>query len=195
MLTVLSTTLLVLWFGMQIFLLWLLADLITGLVHWWQDAYGNPTWPVLGKYVVAPNLNHHKNPRGMLKDNYWDRVKASVVGAAILISIFWVCGWHSWRMIVCLVFTTQGNHIHFMAHRTNKENGRLIMFLQKLGLFQSRKMHGWHHRAPYDTNFFILTDFLNPVFNKIKFFERLEWLVSKLFGIKPLRGSAIRDGV
>jgi ubiquitin-conjugating enzyme E2 variant len=98
-------------------------------------------------------------------------------------------------MVLCLVFSTQGNQIHAMAHRTNKENGRLVMFLQKLGIFQGRKMHGWHHRAPYDTNFFILTNYLNPIFNKIKFFERLEWLILKILRIKPLRGAQIRGGV
>ncbi len=195
MATVLSATLPTLWFGAQILLLWLLADFITGLVHWWQDAYGNPTWPIVGKYVVVPNLNHHKNPRGMLKDKYWTRVGASVITAILLITIFWFCGWHSWRMILCLAFTTQGNHIHAMAHRTKKENGPVIMFLQKLGIFQNRKMHGWHHKAPYDTNFFILTDYLNPLFNKIRFFERLEKLVLKVLGIKALRGAEIRGGV
>lgn len=195
MTTVLFQTLPIFWLGVQILLLWLLADLITGLVHWWQDTYGHPNWPILGKHLVIPNLNHHKNPRGMLKDKYWPRVRASVVAALIMIIIFWLCGWHSWRMVLCLVFSTQGNQIHAMAHRTNKENGKLVMFLQRLGIFQGRKMHGWHHRAPYDTNFFILTNYLNPFFNKIKFFERLEWLIMKILRIKPLRGAVIRGGV
>lgn len=193
--TVLLNLIVTIWIIIQIFLLWILADFITGLVHWWQDAYGNPNWPILGKYVVIPNLNHHKTPRSMLKDGYWDRVKTSVVTAIFLVTVFWFCGWHSWRMVLCLVFTTQGNHIHAMSHRTNKENGLFVMFLQKIGIFQGRKMHGWHHRAPYDTNFFILTNYLNPMFNKIKFFERLELLILKLFRIKPLRGAEVRGGV
>ncbi len=179
----------------QVFLLWVLADFITGLVHWWQDTYGNPTWPIVGKYIVVPNLNHHKNPRGMVKDGYWFRVGASVVGASILIIIFYVCGWHSWRMVLCLAFASQGNQIHVMAHRTKKENGRIVLFLQRVGIFQGKKTHGWHHKAPYDTNMFIMTEFLNPLFNKIRFWERLEGAIETVFSIKPLRGAAIRGGV
>ncbi len=27
---------------------WLAADLATGAVHWWEDRYGDPAWPVIG---------------------------------------------------------------------------------------------------------------------------------------------------
>ncbi len=34
---------------LQFFLLILITDLLTGTVHWWEDAYGNPDWKYLGK--------------------------------------------------------------------------------------------------------------------------------------------------
>lgn len=190
-----ETILFILWYGVQIFALWILSDLITGVVHWWQDTYGNPEWPLIGKYVVDPNLKHHKNPREMVTIAYWRLMRASIVTACVLMPLLWLCGWHSWRMVLCLAFSSQGNWVHLLAHRTVRENGKVITLLQKLGVFQSRRMHGWHHRAPYDTNFFILTDYLNPIFNKMKFFMKLERAVEKVFGIVPLRGHAIRGGV
>lgn len=186
---------LLLMYGVQIFLLWLLADFLTGMVHWWQDAYGNPAWPILGKYMVEPNLNHHKHPRDLLKGSYWTRIKASFVAAIILIILFYLCGWSSWQMILCLLFSSQGNEIHAMSHRTNKENGKFVIFLQRLGLIQGRKTHGWHHKAPYDTNFCVMTEFLNPVLSKIDLWKKMESFLHKFFGIKPLRGSPIREGV
>ena len=39
------------------------ADLITGLVHWWEDTYGDPDWPVIGEHVVRPNIEHHEFPQ------------------------------------------------------------------------------------------------------------------------------------
>lgn len=183
-----------LWILIQIFLLWLLADFITGIVHWWQDAYGNPTWPIVGKYVVKPNLKHHKDPRGMLKDSYWQKTGASFIVGIILISVFYLAGWHSWRMVLCILMCTQGNEIHAMGHRSDKENGKLIVGLQNIGVIQTRRTHGWHHKAPYDTNFCVMTEFLNPVLNKINFFSRLEFLIEKVFKIKILRGSQIRNG-
>lgn len=183
-----------LWTITQVFLLWLGADFITGIVHWWQDTYGNPTWPILGKYVIAPNLRHHDDPRGMLKVSYWARMNTSLFAAGGIIGLLILCDISSWQAIVLIVFASQGNEIHAMGHRTNKENGLLVVWLQTIGIIQTRKTHGWHHKAPYDTNFFVMTEYLNPFFNKIKFFERLERLIQTVFRIKPLRGTSIRDG-
>lgn len=184
-----------LWVAGQLFLLWLAADLITGAVHWWQDTYGNPHWPILGKYVVKPNLVHHVDPRAMIRISYWKRVGASVVAGAIIIGLLWACNRCSWQAIVGVIFATQGNEIHAMGHRTDKENGRIILFLQKIGIIQRRKTHGWHHKAPYDTNFCVMTEFLNPLLNRIDVWNKLEWFVHTVFRIRPLRGSPVRGGV
>ena len=48
---------------MKLFLLIIVTDFLTGTVHWWEDAYGNPSWKFLGKSVVIPNLEHHQCPR------------------------------------------------------------------------------------------------------------------------------------
>ena len=138
----------ILWIVLQIFLLWLGADFITGIIHWWQDAYGNPTWPILGKHVIKPNLNHHHEPRAMLKITYWSRVWTSVVASLVVILILCICQIASWQTILLVIFASQGNEIHAMGHRTNKENGRCIIWLQKIGIIQRRKTHGWHHKAP-----------------------------------------------
>jgi len=183
------------WIIVQIFCLWLIADFITGLVHWWQDMYGNPTWLIIGRYVIAPNLRHHHDPRAMIKVSYWKRMNTSILAGVLICILCFVSRILSWQIAVFFLCATQGNEIHAIGHRTNKENGRAIIFLQKLGIIQRRKTHGWHHKAPYDTNFFVMTEYLNPLFNYIKFFEKLEWLIEKVCKIKPLRGAAIRDGV
>jgi ubiquitin-conjugating enzyme E2 variant len=183
------------WHVFQVFLLWLTADLITGIIHWWEDAYGNPKWPILGKYVVEPNLTHHKEPHKLLEGSYWTRINTSVFAAVGIAGVLWLFGLHSWQMIVCLLFCTQGNEIHAMSHRPDKLTGRVVRLLQETGIFQSKKMHRWHHRAPYETNFCIMTDFLNPILNKIGFWRKLEWSIFKLFKIDVLRASPIRHGL
>lgn len=40
-----------------------LADFIAGIIHWWEDAYGNPNWKYIGKSIVQPNIEHHQYPR------------------------------------------------------------------------------------------------------------------------------------
>ncbi len=182
------------WYAFQVFLLWIAADFITGVIHWWEDTYGNPNWPIIGKYVVEPNLIHHKQPTKLLEGSYWNRIDTSFFAVAMIGAILWFVGLHSWQVIVCLFFCMQGNEIHAMTHRPDRANGKVTLFLQKTGIFQSKKAHRWHHKAPYETNFCIMSDFVNPILNAIGFWRKLEWLVLKLFKIDVLRGSSIRKG-
>lgn len=182
-------------YPLEIFLLWLLADFLTGAVHWWEDAYGNPTWPVLGKYIVIPNLEHHRNPDSLTKGSYWHRIDTSAIAAVVIAGVLWIAGWHSWQMVLCFLFASQANEIHAASHRTDAENGKIIAFLQRTGIFQGKESHDWHHAAPYDTNFCVMTEFLNPILNRIHFWSRIEKGIRILFGIPILRGSDIRGGI
>ncbi len=183
------------WYVLQLFLLWGAADFITGVIHWWEDTYGNPKWKIIGKYVVEPNLVHHKQPHKLLEGSYWNRINTSVFAAAIFGGILWWIGFLSWQIIMCLLFCTQGNQVHAMSHRSDKTTGKLVQFLQKTGIFQSKKMHRWHHKAPYETNFCVMSDFCNPILTKIGFWKKLELLILKVFKIDVLRGSSVRKGL
>ena len=68
-------------------------------------------------------------------------------------------------------------------------------FLQKTGILQGKQSHDWHHTAPYDANFCVMTEFLNPVLNRVRFWERMEWLILKILRVPVLRGSDIRGGI
>ena len=92
------------WYALQVFLLWIAADFITGIIHWWEDTYGNPDWPIIGKYVVEPNLVHHKQPTKLLEGSYWNRIDTSFFAVVLLGAVLWFLGLHSWQMIVCLFF-------------------------------------------------------------------------------------------
>ncbi len=183
------------WIALQLFLLWTCADFITGIIHWWEDTYGNPNWPILGKHVVYPNMIHHQHPTQLLEGSYWNRINTSFIGATIVGTLLWLLGMHAWQMVVCLLFCAQGNEIHAMSHRSDQANGKLILFFQKTGLLQGRKTHRWHHKAPYETNFCVMSEFVNPILNIIGFWTKLEWIILHLFGIEVLRGSRIRDGL
>jgi len=181
----------------QVLLLILLSDFITGHIHWWEDAYGNPNWKFLGvgKYVVLPNLEHHKYPRKLIEGTLWERIKISFFTSLFLmLCVYLLFGKLNWQTIFCLLYSAFANEIHAMSHRTDKENGKIICFIQKTGLIQSRRVHGRHHTSPYNINYCVLTNYLNPILNKIKYFDKIEWLIA-LFGIKPLRGSDLRNGL
>jgi hypothetical protein len=158
---------------------WLAADLVTGAVHWWEDRYGNPDWPVIGKLVVQPNIKHHSEPRAFLEGNYWDRNWTTIAPAAVVSGLFLVFGQH-WLALVA-AFSTQANEIHGWAHQ---KCSRGIRGLQLLGVITSQEGHAQHHQSPFSTNFCVMTDWTNPVLSSIYFWRALEWLVG-LTGIHP----------
>lgn len=183
------------WYLFQTFLLWLVADFITGVIHWWEDAYGNPKWPFLGKYVVIPNLVHHKHPTKLLENSYWNLIDTSFYAAAIVGGLLWLLGLHAWQIYLCLGFCTQGNAVHALSHRPDTKNSKIIRFLQKTGLLQSQRSHRWHHKAPYETNFCVMSEFVNSTLEKLKFWMRLEKFILRVFKLDVLRGSAVREGL
>lgn len=172
----------------------LCADFLSGIFHWWEDTYGNPNWPILGKHVVQPNLLHHHEPRAFLKGSYWQRNNTSIITGIILIGLPFLFGWFSLFYAACIAIASQSNEIHRKSHQTDKENGRLISFLQRTGLLQSRRHHGLHHQSPYHKNYCIITNYLNPVLECIRFFPILEWILATFFLINPLRASTMRGG-
>ncbi len=177
----------------ELFALILLADFITGGIHWWEDTYGNPDWKYMGKLIVIPNIEHHQYPRKFLGSSMWERVKLSVFFVILLLIIFIIMNAVSWQLIVLFTYGSLANECHAVSHRTDKENGFVVRMIQKTGLIQSRKMHGLHHTAPYSTNYCIQTNYLNPILNTIRFWATLETIIA-WFGIKPTRGQQNRNG-
>jgi ubiquitin-conjugating enzyme E2 variant len=101
----------------------------------------------------------------------------------------------NWQTLFVLSYLSQVNEVHAIAHRRNDENNKFVHFLQKIGLLQSNLHHGWHHKAPYDCNYCILTMYLNPFLNRIRFWQFLENTIEEIFKVKPLRGTEIRGGI
>ena len=174
----------------------LIADLITGVVHWWEDTYGNPNWPLAGKYIVEPNLLHHQNPRELAMKRYFALCDSSLYFAVILIGVPWLLfDWHPFLYVATIGISSQANQVHSWAHRTEQENGKVIRILQRIGIIQSRRHHGLHHKSPYMERYCILTNALNPVLDRLGVWRKTERVLEHLFGIRVLRGSAIRNGL
>lgn len=158
----------------------LVADLLTGIFHWWEDRYGNPDWPIIGKYIIQPNIRHHKDPMSFCKGNYWTRNWTTIIPSLLLSFIFYLMGYYFFSLV--FVFASQSNEIHCWEHtKTN----RLIRLLQNYNILQNKKTHALHHKRPYDTNYCVMTMVVNPVLNQIYFWYWLETIMYYITGIKP----------
>lgn len=171
----------------------LLTDFISGFGHWIEDTYGDPNWKFLGELIIKPNLEHHQTPRSFVGRSYWSRNDVSIIFCSVIVLSASLFGFFSWQLLFVASYLSQVNEIHACAHRRPEENFAITRLLKQIGLLQSNLHHGWHHKAPYDCNFCILTSYLNPLLDRIGIWKFLEKSVSFCFGISPLRGTSRRN--
>jgi ubiquitin-conjugating enzyme E2 variant len=139
------------------------ADFVAGFIHWLEDAYVREDTPLIGKYIARPNIVHHHYPRFMTRHSWWQSSADLVIVSGILIGVAWFCGLLAWEVWLFAVLSANANEFHKWEHRTRKENGRLISFLQDIHILQTAKHHAHHHTDPKNSHYCTITNFLNPV--------------------------------
>lgn len=173
----------------------LIADFITGLVHWWEDSYGLPSWPVLGKLVIEPNIDHHLRPGiiGSMTTLFSRNYQTVVPAVLVSLALWYVAGVAAWPLVLIFVLAALGNEVHSWNHRGR--NGPVVRLLQDAALIQTPQQHARHHRPPFEAYYCTLTNVTNAVLEAVQFWRGLEWCVWKLFGIQQRRASPERRGV
>lgn len=161
----------------QLVLGWILADLVTGTFHWWEDRFGNENWPVLGSWLIAPNRLHHVDPLAFTEHGFLERNAASIVASTAIGLIWALISGPSVLLFVTVAGASISNEVHRYAHQP-RAAGSIIRMLQQIGAMQSPKGHSAHHRPPQIANYCVLTDWLNPLLELLGFWSKLE----RLFG-------------
>lgn len=158
----------------------LLADFFSGVFHWWEDRYGDPSWPVVGPLVVEPNITHHADQMAFVRKGYWERNWTTLIPATAGAAVAFLGG-HA-VLGGALLILGQANEIHSWAHQ---KCSRPIRGLQLLGILQSPEQHAQHHKRPFDRNYCTVTDFLNPVLQWAGFWPAVETSIFRATGIRP----------
>jgi hypothetical protein len=160
---------------------WLVADFLSGFWHWLEDRYFDTRWPLIGKYIAKPNQLHHDQPSAFLNQGYWKRNWTTILPASLAAVIAWFCGVRTWEGLLPFAFVSQANEIHAWAHQRCHP---LIRALQEIGALQSPKHHGLHHRAPFETKYCVMSDWLNPILDILGFWRALEWFLRFFFKLQ-----------
>jgi plasmanylethanolamine desaturase len=171
-----------------------LADFVSGVVHWAEDTYARfkPQRKVRLLNVIArDNDMHHRRPRDFLKRNWWQSSWDLVLLGTMILALAQTLGHLSWAVVLFVVLSINANQLHKWAHRNPRENPRVVTWLQRLHLLQSPGHHGQHHRGERNSHYCVVTNFLNPLLEEVKFWRRLERVVSRLTGRKD--AAAIGD--
>lgn len=163
----------VLVFPLQLLAGWLLADFLSGLLHWIEDRFGRPAMPVLGPLVFAPNLLHHEQPLAFTRDSFLSRNGTTWAAVAVIAApLVWFFGPAPW-LVAAVIGGALANQVHYWAHRSPRVP-RLVARLQAIGLLQSGREHQLHHAAPHRRRYCILTDWLNPLLDTVRFWSLVE---------------------
>lgn len=177
----------------QILIAWLLADFITGIVHWIEDRYMDATHSLeFARGIATDNILHHDEPAAMCKNTPWENMRSAAVFAWPAGFAAWYCGAPLWLWLG-LTFSAFGNLIHRFAHLPKRDVPRIIRAMQELGLFISAKHHATHHyamgnktsKANANAAYCPMTDWVNPFIDRLRLWKWLEWALSWI-GIKTI---------
>lgn len=169
------------------FAAYILSDLGTGFYHWGVDNYGDAKTPVFGAQIDGFQ-GHHQRPWTITKREFANNIHAIARPASIFLAPFLVLPGQPFAdsflgiFLGCVVMSQQ---FHAWAHMKKSQLPGAVISLQDAGILVSRKMHGAHHKPPYDVNYCIVSGIWNPTLEKFKVFKRLERSIYSKLGVAP----------
>ena len=107
----------------------------------------------------------------------WDLLLAGVI-VVVIGGLFGVLTWQVWLF---LILSVNANQIHKWSHMNRKKVPRLVAIFQKNRLIQSSVHHAHHHRGDKNTHYCVITDFTNPVLDRLGFWRAMESVLVPLF--------------
>ena len=161
----------------ELVLVVLLADFVSGLVHWTEDTFWSERTPLLGRWIVRPNVLHHEDGAAFVRLSYlrsnWDLLAVGVV----LVALAWGLDRLTWHVWVFAVIGGNANQLHKWAHRARRDVPRLVRVLQDAHVLRSPAHHAAHHGGEKNTRYCVVTELLNPVLDSLGFWRGLERLL------------------
>lgn len=165
-----------------------LADLLTGLIHWICDSFGNAHTPVWGPMLVGPFRRHHKTPLEITQISLAENLGSSSIAGTLALwlrpatpvhtdQFSSLLGSHIWLFVV--VFAVISNLFHRWSHLPPQKKPTWLIYLQQMKIVLPSKEHLAHHARPYRVNYCILCGWANPLTNRIPW-PRIEAFLTRL---------------
>ncbi|MDT8998631.1 fatty acid desaturase CarF family protein [Paucibacter sp. APW11] len=154
-----------------------LADLLSGLIHWVCDSFGNEHTPLWGPALVGPFRRHHRDPLQITRISLLENLGASALAGDLVLWLWspWAAQAASsvpglaWRltMLWLIVFAVLSNLFHRWSHLPLARRPGWMLWAQRHHLLLNSQIHGRHHRPPHRLNYCILSGWANPLSNRI----------------------------
>jgi len=141
------------WLALTAFMAgFVLADFVSGFVHWAADTWGTPEWPVVGKALIRPFREHHVDQKEITRHDFVEtngnNCFVSIVpaiGAALLPQAGAGFFFTSVLMFSLCLFILGTNQFHKWSHLDSPP--RLVAFLQRANLILPPEHHALHRQS------------------------------------------------
>jgi ubiquitin-conjugating enzyme E2 variant len=176
----------------------ILADFLSGVVHWAGDTLGNEQTPIFGPNFVHPFRLHHVDPKDITRHGFTETNGNSCIAASPILlglvlfmpattgAFFYGCV----TAASAALFLFLTNEFHKWAHADQPP--AFARVLQRWRLILSPEHHSIHHAAPQVRCYCITVGWMNPLLDRTRFFRRCERAVDYM---KALLGGASAAGV
>jgi len=145
---------------------YLAADLVSGLVHWFSDTYFEERTPVIGRLLIQPFREHHRDPAGITRHGAAELTGNSAL--ALLPVMLWgppesgVLGVWILSFALSLMAT---NVIHRWAH-AGEVNG-VVRALQRARLILPPEHHARHHAGDHRSAYCITSGWCDWLLDRV----------------------------
>lgn len=152
---------------------WVLADLLSGLFHYWADERADECMPFLGRNVIVPFREHHADPRAITRHDLSETNGDNALGALLVLGplLAWVPAAPTPSQLALSALglglglgVLVTNQVHQWAHARHAP--RAVRWLQRRGLLLSPAHHARHHRA-HDRAYCITAGWCNVLLDRV----------------------------
>ena len=169
------------WVVVGVALGYLAADFFSGIVHWFCDTFFEETTPLIGRMLIEPFREHHRDALAMTRHGLAEIAGNSCLAVAPLLGAVAFLAppatgaplslaAHA-ALLSFAVGAVITNQFHKWAHLPAPP--RTVSRLQRAGLVLRPAHHAGHHRTQAEA-YCVATGWLNPVLDRIGFFPAAE---------------------
>jgi ubiquitin-conjugating enzyme E2 variant len=145
-----------------------LADAASGLTHWFCDTFFEEDTPGIGRVLIFPFREHHRDPAAMTHHGFFELTGNSCLGVLPLLGL---AAWRAWSPLfdagliafASALFAT--NLFHKWAH--SPKVPRAVRWLQKCHVILNPARHAVHHAPPNKGAYCVTSGWMNALLDRI----------------------------
>jgi hypothetical protein len=181
-----------------------IADVASGVVHWFCDTFFQDDTPLIGRAFIRPFREHHEDPLAITRHGFFEVNGNNCLALVPFVAAVLVVGRPADGEPVPALFgqsaafgfaiaTFATNQIHKWAHQVRPAPA--VRRLQELGMILTPEHHRRHHASPYRQAYCITTGWLDPMLDSMRLFECIEHVVRRVADVFIARDKHSADAI